>query len=558
MRDSIFRKLFMVLIVAMAVIVVKLQGAVEEKRMNQYVERCLDRTLAVFSMGENAGNETDGTEDGAAGQDSQGSGEKDSAGDPQGTASENQAGAADHEAESAPMAIRVLLTGGQGYAHHHFTLSFEEDYYIQNGQEVYYGEAGTSINETDIASLFARQGERKDHAGNAQSNGQSNGEEDMEDGLLVGIFRDGGWDTDAEWELSMDGGAGEIYQGILVITQAGNGTSGGQQTGQESEGYYLVNTLPLESYLYYVLPSEMPSSYPMEALKAQAVCARSYAMLQIRQGRMKQYGADVDDTTAFQVYHIQGTSEAAKQAVEETAGQYLSYQGEPIEAFYYACSCGHSTTADIWRGSKGRDYSYLVYQDYGTLEQESPWYRWSYQAKQFDIEALKNRLLAVLAQNKNYISIYSEEGSSEEGWTEITDRGKMEAVINGMSAVQDIRIQERLAGEVADCLHITSGSYHIMIEGEYHIRNILTADGYILIKQDMSVSEGLTLVPSGFFEIETVKQDGNLIGFVLKGGGFGHGVGMSQYGARYLAEEGKDYQYILTYYYENVTMEMIY
>lgn len=541
MRDSILRKLFMILIVAMAVIVVKLQAAVEEKRMNQYVERCMDRTLAVFSMGENPGNETDGTEDSADGQDSQGSGEKNSTGDPQEEVSENQAGAADHEAESASMVIRVLLTGGQGYAHHHFSLSFEEDYYIQNGQEVYYGEAGTSINEADIASLFARQNERTEHAGNAQSNGQSIEEED---GLIVGIWRDGGWDTDAEWELSMDGGAGENYQGILVISQA-------------EGGYYLVNTLPLESYLYYVLPSEMPSNYPMEALKAQAVCARSYAMLQIRQGRMEQYGADVDDTTAYQVYHTQETSEAAKQAVDETAGQYLSYQGEPIEAFYYACSCGHSTTADIWRGSAGRDYSYLVYRDYGTLEQESPWYRWSYHAKQFDIETLKSRLLTVLTQNKNYIRIYKGDGSLEENWTEITDREKMEAVINGMSAVQDIQIRERLAGEVADCLHITSGSYHIMIEGEYHIRNILTADGYMLIKQDMSVSEGLTLVPSGFFEIETVKQDGNLIAYVLKGGGFGHGVGMSQYGARYLAEEGKDYEYILTYYYENVTMDMI-
>ncbi|MDE6529885.1 MAG: SpoIID/LytB domain-containing protein [Lachnospiraceae bacterium] len=544
MRDSIFRKLFMILIVVMAFFDVKLQAAVEERHMNQYVERCLDRTAAVFSMEENTGNEASKNENGEGRQASrrEESGRNDNAGDPQASASENQAGAVDSESESATMAIRVLLTGGQGYTHHDFTLSFEEDYYIQNGQEVYYGEAGTSINEADIASLFARQSERNDHTGNVQSNGQSFGEED---GLIVGIWRNGGWDTDAEWKLSMDGGVGETYQGILVISEADG-------------GYYLVNTLPLESYLYYVLPSEMPSNYPMEALKAQAVCARSYAMLQIRQGRMEQYGADVDDTTAFQVYHAQGTSEAARQAVDETAGQYLSYQGEPIEAFYYACSCGHSTTADIWRGSAGRDYSYLVYQDYGALEQESPWYRWSYHAKQFDIETLKSRLLAVLAQNKNYISIYSGEGSSKEGWTEITDRGKMEAVISGMSAVQDIQVQERLAGEVVDCLHIVSGSYHIMIEGEYHIRNVLTADGYMLIKQDMSVSEGLTLVPSGFFEIETVKQDGNLIAYVLKGGGFGHGVGMSQYGARYLAEEGKDYEYILTYYYENVTMEMIY
>lgn len=559
MKDSIFRKLFMILIVAMAVIVVKLQAAVEEKHMNQYVARWLERTADVSSTEENTGSEADEKEDGAAGRDSrrEETGEKNSAGDPQETSSGNQADISDQETESACMEIRVLLTGGQGYSHHKFTLSFEEDYYIQNGQEVYYGEAGTSINEADIASLFARQNERGNHAGNLQSSGQNAAEEGADQGLIVGVWKDGGWDTDTEWKLSMDGDAGENYQGILVIKQAGGGSSDSPQAGQEAGGYYLVNTLPLESYLYYVLPSEMPSNYPMEALKAQAVCARSYAMLQIRQGRMEQYGADVDDTTAFQVYHTQGTSDAAIQAVDETAGQYLSYQGEPIEAFYYACSCGHSTTADIWRGSENRDYSYLVYHDYGTLEQESPWYQWSYHAKQFDMEALKSRLLTVLAQNKDYISIYSGEGDSKESWTEITDRAKMEEVISGMSAVQDIQVQERLAGEVADCLHITSGTYHIMIEGEYHIRNVLTADGYMLVKQDMSVSEGLTLVPSGFFEIETVKQDGNLAAYVLKGGGFGHGVGMSQYGARYLAEDGKDYEYILTYYYENVTIDTV-
>lgn len=538
MKDSLFRKLFIILIVVIAVMDVKLQAAVAQGHMNQYVERCLERAAM--------GNETYGKESGGARQDfvSGESGGNDDAAGPQGTVSDDQADVSDHEPESACMEIRVLLTGGQGYAHQHFTLSFEEDYYIQNGQEVYYGEAGTSVNEEDIASLFARQGEREEHAGSAQGEGQYSGEE-AEHGLVVGIWRDGGWDADAEWKLSMDGGAGETYQGIMVIRQAAAG------------GYHLVNTLPLESYLYYVLPSEMPSSYPAEALKAQAVCARSYAMLQIRQGRMEQYGADVDDTTAFQVYHMQGTSEAAIQAVNETAGQYLSYQGEPIEAFYYACSCGHSTTADIWHGSKGRDYSYLTYQDYGTLEQESPWYRWTYHAKQFDLEALKSRLLTVLAQNKNDIRIYSGEGDSGEGWSEITERAKMEAAVSGMSAVQDIRIQERLAGEVADCLLITSGNIHIMIEGEYDIRSILTAEGYVLVKQDMSVSEGLTMVPSGFFEIEAVKQDGNLAAYVLKGGGFGHGVGMSQYGARYLAEEGKDYEYILTYYYEHVTIDMI-
>lgn len=554
MKDSLLRKLLMILIVAMAVIVVKIQTAVEEEKINPYVERCLERTADVFGADDHADGETNREENSTVSQNENGrretSGEQNSADDSKGRLPNEQNPADDSKGEfpgtqeelaqeesareeAVRTDIRVLLTGGHGYAHQKFTVSFEEDYYIQNGQEVYFGKAGTSVSETDIASLFARQ---------------------KEQGLIVGIWKDGGWDMDAEWRLSMDGGAGELYQGILVIRQAENGASNSpQDTGE----YYLVNALPLENYLYYVLPSEMPSDFPLEALKAQAVCARSYAMLQISQGRMEQYGADVDDTTAYQVYHMQGTSKAAIQAVDETAGQYLSYQGEPIEAFYYACSCGHSTTADIWRGSENRDYSYLVYQDYGTLEQESPWYQWSYHAKQFDIEALKSRLLRILTQNRDYISIYSGEGESKENWMEITDRSKMETVISGLSTVQDICVQERLAGDVADCLHITSGSYHIMIEGEYYIRNVLTADGYILTKQDMSVSERLTLVPSGFFEIETVKQDGNLIGYLLKGGGFGHGVGMSQYGARYLAEAGKDYEYILTYYYENVTIDTV-
>lgn len=562
MKDSLLRKLFMILIVAMAVIVVKIQTAVEGKNINPYVERCLERTADIFSTDDNAGSETNlkGNDTVSQNDRRENSGEQNRTGDPKEEASNHQE-ESEQEGETARTDIRVLLTGGQGYAHQKFTVSFEEDYYIQNGQEVYFGEAGTSINETDIASLFARQRERTDsiegidRAENLPVSGQNSAEEEAEQGLIVGIWKDGGWDMDAEWRLSMDGGAGEIYQGILVVRQAENETP---DSPQDAVGYYLVNALPLESYLYYVLPSEMPSNYPMEALKAQAVCARSYAMLQISQGRMERYGADVDDTTAFQVYHTQGTSEAAIQAVDETAGQYLSYQGEPIEAFYYACSCGHSTTADIWRGSENRDYSYLVYRDYGTLEQDSPWYQWSYHAKQFDVETLKSRLLRILAQNKDYISIYSGEGDSVESWMEITDSSKMETVIGGISTVQDICVQSRLAGDVADCLHITSGSYHIMIEGEYYIRNVLTADGYTLMKQDMSVLEGLTLVPSGFFEIETVKQDGNLIGYILKGGGFGHGVGMSQYGARYLAEAGKDYEYILTYYYENVTMDTVY
>ena len=63
---------------------------------------------------------------------------------------------------------------------------------------------------------------------------------------------------------------------------------------KREEGLILINTLPLETYLCYVVPSEMPSSYPIEALKAQAVCARCYAMLQMENSRCEEFGADLD------------------------------------------------------------------------------------------------------------------------------------------------------------------------------------------------------------------------------------------------------------------------
>lgn len=426
--------------------------------------------------------------------------------------------------------IRVLLTGDNGYFHQKFELSFQEDYYIQNGQEVYYGEAGTALNESDIARLLSR---------------QESTEGDIS--MTIGVLKNGEWEETAEMNLRIGpDGEAETYQGTLTISKA-------DQNAQGNQRYYLVNTLPLENYLYYVLPSEMPSDYPEEALKAQAICARSYAMIQMMQGKLTEYGADVDDTTSFQVYHAVGTSQAAIDAVNATAGQYISYNGEPIEAFYYACSCGHSTTADIWKNVFERDYSYLTEKDYGTLEQESPWYSWTYQAQLINRQMLKNRLLELLNTNAEYIKIYEFNNSGEE--REITNGSQMRSVLDQIGTIQDLEIDERLSGDVVNILKITTGRYHILVEGEYNIRKVLAADEYILIKQDLSESDHLSMVPSGFFELQTVKENGNIIGYILKGGGFGHGVGMSQYGARYLAEQGRDYEYILTYYYENVTIE---
>ena len=527
MKSSYTEKLIIPMIIIMCGIVALLVNAISNNKMNYYI----DEVKNIFGENSENGNTmaetenidyTDALDDAI---------EQTDRINPPEVSEDYQNVVSENIILPENCSIRVLLTGDNGYLHQKFELSFEEDYYIQNGQEIYYGEAGTTLDEADISSLLARQ-------------------ESPEDGsvcLTIGVLKDGEWDQTALMQLRMDSEEeSEIYQGMLTISIADDNTQGGQM-------YYLVNKLPLENYLYYVLPSEMPSDYPAEALKAQAICARSYAMIQIMQGKLTEYGADVDDTTSFQVYHAIGTTQAAIDAVNATSGKYISYNGEPIEAFYYACSCGHSTTADIWKNAFERDYSYLTEKDYGTLEQESPWYTWTYQAQLINRQILKNRLIDLLNSNIEYIKIYEFNSSGAE--REITNRSQMRSVLDQISTVQNMEIDERLSGDVVNVLKITAGRYHIMVEGEYNIRKVLTADEYVLIKQDQSESDHLTMVPSGFFELQTVKENGNVIGYVLKGGGFGHGVGMSQYGARYLAEQGKDYEYILTYYYENVTIE---
>ena len=97
----------------------------------------------------------------------------------------------------------------------------------------------------------------------------------------------------------------------------------------------------------------MPASYEKEALKAQAVCARTYAYRQIQGNAYGQYGAHVDDSTNFQVYNNISTSERTDQAVNETCGQMLFYNDKPIEAFYYSTSCGHGADGSVW-GNEGR------------------------------------------------------------------------------------------------------------------------------------------------------------------------------------------------------------
>ena len=134
--------------------------------------------------------------------------------------------------------------------------------------------------------------------------------------------------------------------------------SGSLEIKKEEEGLVLINELYLEDYLKKVVPSEMPASYEKEALKTQAVCARTYAYRQIQGNTYGAYGAHVDDSTSFQVYNNTQTNERTDQAVDETYGQLLTFDGEPIDAFYYSTSCGLGAVVSFW-GNTVENFRYL-------------------------------------------------------------------------------------------------------------------------------------------------------------------------------------------------------
>ena len=101
-----------------------------------------------------------------------------------------------------------------------------------------------------------------------------------------------------------------------------------------AEGIAMINELSVEDYLCAVVPSEMPASYELEALKAQAVCARSYAYRQMEEYGYPEYEAHVNDSTYYQVYNNSGQAESSSKAVGETAGQTVMYKGKIATTYY--------------------------------------------------------------------------------------------------------------------------------------------------------------------------------------------------------------------------------
>lgn len=346
------------------------------------------------------------------------------------------------------------------------------------------------------------------------------------------------------------------------------------------EGIVVINELDLEDYLKRVVPSEMPSSYGLEAAKVQAVCARSYAYRQIQNntsefGVYAKYGAHLDDSTSFQVYNNSGENEISTEAVLETCGEVLTYNGSVIGTYYFSTSCGVTTDISIW-SDNALAAPYLVSQevsvvsalastdsktsldltdeetfrtfikntDPDALETDYAWYRWNFSISLSELsERINRKLASCIANSPSNVLVMQEDGSFVVGSVEsIGELVSMEVVARGSGGI----VSELL-------IEGTEGTVKICKQG--NIRMILGDTTQSYSNGLTNLISGTNQLPSAFFCLEEIYEDGILSGYTVYGGGNGHGVGMSQNGAKELADAGFTYVQILEFFYEGAHVE---
>lgn len=362
-----------------------------------------------------------------------------------------------------------------------------------------------------------------------------------------------------------EGGGGRIF--VKSIKRSGGVPAypGRLWIEKTKEGLLLVNEVELEQYLCGVVNSEMPASYDLEALKAQAVCARTYAKVQKNQKTLAAYHADMDDSTAYQVYMNQEEKKKTSRAVRETEGEVLTYQGALAETFYFSTSCGATSTADeIWNGRGKRAYltgkiqakgdegisagelreekkfmEFLTKNNGGkkdeieTWDCSYPWYRWE---TRLSMEQLSRNLEGKLKE--------CYEKHPENIKTKMKSGKYVSMPVSSVGKVEEAEVKKRGTGGIVTEFLVTGSKKTIRISTEFVIRLLLAPEGEAVIRADGFSVENLGLLPSAFFCLKKEKD-----GYRILGGGYGHGTGMSQNGAEKMAQEGKTYKEILNYYF---------
>lgn len=295
-------------------------------------------------------------------------------------------------------------------------------------------------------------------------------------------------------------------------------------------GINVINVISLEEYLYSVVPSEMPHHWPKEALKAQAVTARTEAMAKL--GRHKNEGFDFCSEVHCQVCRgVEQEIEVTSQAVDETRGIIMTYSGKPVDALY-SSNCGGHTQENIF--GDGQSIPYLVAK-FDALEK----YNVSFPLSPIELEYwFKEPPKGILCDIQESLR------NSNFRWARIYTFSEINQMLNKLSDV----------GEVSKIIVLKRQK-----SGHISVLKIVGENSSYVLEKELNIRKTLGNLRSSMFKVEVkYGPDKKPEKFIFYGGGFGHGVGMCQSGAYGLANKGKNYKEILKHYYQGIDFKKIY
>ncbi|MBI4386719.1 MAG: SpoIID/LytB domain-containing protein [Elusimicrobia bacterium] len=268
------------------------------------------------------------------------------------------------------------------------------------------------------------------------------------------------------------------YRGNLLVKPNGD------------ETFAVVSEMGLEEYLYGVLAAEMSPQWPMEALKAQAVVARTFALTNL--GKFEDSGFDLSNDSRSQVYaDIDMQSPRVIKAVRRTRGEILAWRGQTIETFFHSCCGGHTADPKAAWGGSGKSAPPLR----GVSDRAcrpSPQYRWTAYLSDDDIKGA--------LQKRGYL----------------------------FTRLRSLRPGRRDRSGFLRTVRVTLDRENVAIQASDFRRWL------------------------GNMDIKSTKIDRiarKRKGYVFAGRGFGHGAGLCQWGAYFMALDGKNYRKILSHYF---------
>lgn len=312
-----------------------------------------------------------------------------------------------------------------------------------------------------------------------------------------------------------------------------------------TEGSFIrpINTLPIEDYLKGVIPHEMPASWDLDALKTQTVAARTFAMS--HQDKL------IDDSTNYQVYSGYAWNPNSTRAVNETKGQILKYNGDLVLTVFSSTNGGITeSNENIWGGSA---LPYLPVKE----DSYDPAHAWSFTLDQTQID-ITNKDLHNPDQWWNDVKESNPDVATNiKTW--LQKNGYPNSEIKLISIPVFSFAEQRTTGK-----RVRTGNITLKIALRHTITNefIRNEDGSLLIHELKIVNASAQAIRSMIglnnmksYLIDKIVNNGKA--YVVYGRGYGHGAGMSQWGAKQMADKGKRYQEILLYYYPGTTLTSV-